>query len=111
MNEWRVYYTDQAYEDLVNIHKYIEGELLEPDIARAQTLRIHESVLTLNEMPYRFKLYDKEPYKSLGLRMMPVDNFLVFYMTDENKHAVPAIRILYGRQNIITQLARTDFDL
>ena len=55
-------------------------------------------------MPERYKRYENEPWKSKGLRMMPVDNYIVFYITDNDKHTVTVIRVMYGGRNIERQL-------
>jgi toxin ParE1/3/4 len=34
-------------------------------------------------MPFRYQLYEKEPWHSKGLRVLPIDNYLVFYMPVE----------------------------
>mgnify|MGYP001580458150 CR=1 FL=1 len=33
-------------------------------------------------MPERFRGYENEPWKSRGLKMMPVDNYCVLYISD-----------------------------
>ncbi|MEG3072496.1 MAG: hypothetical protein RQM92_18180 [Candidatus Syntrophopropionicum ammoniitolerans] len=39
----------------------------------------------LDEMPLRHKLYQNEPWHSKGLRVLPVDNYLVFYIALKKK--------------------------
>ncbi|MBQ8538462.1 MAG: type II toxin-antitoxin system RelE/ParE family toxin, partial [Ruminococcus sp.] len=39
-----------------------------------------------------------------GLRMMPVDNYIVFYIPDNDKNTVTIIRVMYGGRNIERQL-------
>ncbi|MBQ8401784.1 MAG: type II toxin-antitoxin system RelE/ParE family toxin [Clostridia bacterium] len=57
-------------------------------------------------MPGRFRLYDKEPWRSRGLRIMPVDNYLVFYIPDTENETVSIIRIMYGGRDIDAQLRK-----
>jgi toxin ParE1/3/4 len=38
-------------------------------------------------MPLRYHLYKKEPWHSKGLRVLPVDNYLTFYLPAEAKTA------------------------
>jgi hypothetical protein len=52
--------------------------LLEPVTAANQTNRIMDVADSLDHMPLRHLLYDKEPWRSRGLRVMPVANYLAF---------------------------------
>lgn len=108
MNTWKVSYTAQAETDLRGIFEYIAYSLLEPETAKNQARRIMDAVEKLNQMPLRHPLYEKEPWKNKGLRVLPVDNFLVFYLPVEVQKTVAIIRIMYGGRNIEEQLNRTD---
>ena len=35
-------------------------------------------------MPKRYRQYELEPWKSRGLRVAPVDNYLVLYIPDDD---------------------------
>jgi len=39
-------------------------------------------------MPERFPRYGKEPWHSLGLRFVTVDNYIVFYLPDIKEQVV-----------------------
>lgn len=104
MSQWKVVYTEQAERDLRSIFEYIAFSLLEPEIAKNQTRRIMDAIVKLNKMPLRYPLYEKEPWHSKGLRVLPVDNYLVFYVPVETKTTVAVIRIMYGRRDIEEQL-------
>ena len=96
--------TAEADNDLRSIYEYIAFELKSSENAIRQLDRLEQSILKLNEMPERYKLYENEPWKSKGLRMMPVDNFIVFYIPDNEKNTVTVIRVMYGGRNIEKQL-------
>lgn len=96
--------TAEADNDLRSIYEYIAFELKSAENAIGQLDRLEQSILKLNEMPERYKLYENEPWKSKGLRMMPVDNFIVFYIPDNEKNTVTVIRVMYGGRNIEKQL-------
>ncbi|HAG11913.1 MAG TPA: type II toxin-antitoxin system RelE/ParE family toxin [Desulfotomaculum sp.] len=66
-----------------------------------------DMVEKLNEMPLRYRLYEKEPWHSKGLRVLPIDNYLVFYLPVEAKITVVVIRIIYGGRAIEEQLRQT----
>ena len=98
--KWEVFYTEQAETDLRNVFEYIAFTLLVPETAKKQVQRIMKEIAALDNMPFRYKLYHKEPWKSRGLRTFSIDNYLVFYMPDEEKNTVSIIRIMYGGRDI-----------
>lgn len=108
MSEWKVVYTKQAESDVRSIFEYIAFSLLEPDVAKNQSWRIMDMVAKLKEMPLRHPLYPKEPWYSKGLRVLPVDNYSVFYLPVETKTVVAVIRIMYGGRDIEKQLRQTE---
>lgn len=96
--------SEQADRDLRNIYKYIAFELQSPENAAGQLNRLEESIMGLNQMPERFLGYEKEPWHSRGLRIIPVDNYCVFYIPDAGNAVVTIIRVMYGGRDIDTQL-------
>ena len=82
----------------------IAYELLEPDTAAGQTGRSMKAVRSLEEMPIRHRLLDEEPWHSQGMRLMPVDHYLVFYLPDETNNVVSIIRIMYGGRDVRRQI-------
>ena len=95
---------ESAWSDLKEIYNYIAGELMEPATAKAQYLRIEKAIFSLDSMPERCRRYEKDPWKSRNLRVMPVDNYIVFYLVDNENKTVTVIRIMYGRQNTEKEL-------
>jgi toxin ParE1/3/4 len=51
-------------------------------------------------MPARFVSVDWEPWASMGMRKMPVNNYVVVYLIDDPKHAVNIVRIFYGGRDV-----------
>ena len=101
---FKVSYSAEARQDLRDIYEYIAYELLAPEAAARQTERIMKTARSLEQMPMRHKLYQEEPWHSQGLRVLPVDNYLVFYLPDEINATVSIIRIMYGGRDIDKQL-------
>ncbi|SHI04896.1 toxin ParE1/3/4 [Butyrivibrio fibrisolvens DSM 3071] len=96
--------TDQADKDLRGIYEYIAFEKLAPENAAGQLDRIESAIISLEKEPCRFRLYSEEPWKSRGLRIFPVDNYIVFYIPDEDNAVVTIIRVMYCGRNIEEQL-------
>lgn len=103
--KYQIFYTDLARQDLKNIYKYITESLVEPEIAVKLIHKIIEEIRSLDELPQRYKLYENEPWHSRGLRTLPVNNYLIFYLSDEEKAVVTVIRIIYGGRDISKQLS------
>ncbi len=77
---YEVITTKQADDDLRGIYEYIAFEL--------------------------FKAYEKAPWRSRGLRVMPVDNYLVFYIPDKDTGIVTVIRVVYSGRDVEAELSK-----
>ena len=96
--------TSDAEKDLGNIFEYIAFLLQAPENAEGQLGRLERGIASLDNMPERFRLYEREPWASRGLRIMPVDNYLVFYVADNETETVTVLRIMFGGRDIERQL-------
>ena len=107
--KYQIFYTDSAKQDLKNIYRYISEDLVEPEIAAKLTDKIMKAIRSLDEMPQRYRLFEEEPWHSRGLRILPVNNYLVFYLLDDEKTVVTILRIIYGGRDISRQLSETQY--
>ena len=98
--------SEQDDQDLRNIFEYIAFELLAPENAAGQLDRLEEAISKLDNMPEKFRRYEREPWFSRGLRVFPVDNYLVFYIPDMDEKTVTVIRVMYGGRDIDKELNR-----
>lgn len=101
---YEVEISEQADSDLRRIFEYIAFELQSPENASGQLDRLEEQILSLDTLPERYRKYEKEPWKSLGLRVLPVDNYVVFYIPDSDKKVVTILRVMYAGRDIDNQL-------
>lgn len=101
---YEVEMTDQAETDLREIYEYIAFELLAPDHASGQLDRLEEHIVRLGEFPEKFRRYEKEPWNGRGMKVMPVDNYLVFYIPDGEAALVIIIRVMYAGRDVHAQL-------
>ena len=74
----------QAEIDLRGIFEYIAFELKSPENASGQLDRLEACIMDLDHMSKRYRQYELEPWKSRGLRVAPVDNYLVLYIPDDD---------------------------
>ncbi len=100
MTVYHVQYAAQAVDDLRNIYRYLAEELQAPQAAQRQVDRIRRVIRMLNSSPARFPAVAWEPWASMGMRQEPVNNYLVFYLVDENRQTVSVVRVFYGGRNI-----------
>ena len=101
-------YSSEARQDLYDIHKYIMNELMSPETASQQINRILNETDKLDVFPLRHQLCSDEPWNSKGIRFFPVDNYLVFYKTDDETEIVYVVRIMYGGRDVHKQLSQTE---
>ena len=99
MEKHEVILETTAVSDLNGILDYISDVLKEPQAAQRIFLAIVERTLSLDELPHRQGIVKDEPYKSLGVRWLPIENYTAFYVIDEDRREVRVLRILYNRRN------------
>ena len=103
---YEIIMTEQADADLRGIYEYIAFELLAPENAAGQLDRLENHIIGLEEFPEKYRKYEKEPWHGRGLRIMPVDNYLVFYIPDKDAMVVTVIRVMYAGRDVDEQLKR-----
>lgn len=95
-----VNYSEDAFDDLREIYTYIANELLVPETAAAQVSRIRKAIRSLDFMPARCGFVEWEPWHSMGMHQLPVDNFIVYFLVDDEAGVVTIARVLYGARDI-----------
>ena len=103
---YQVILSDAANRDLRNIFEYIFYELKAPQSASAMLDKLEKAVLSLEEMPNRHRIIEREPWLSRKVRLMPVGNYVVIYFVDDNKYEVNIMRIIYGGRDIDAELRK-----
>ncbi|MCM1058483.1 MAG: type II toxin-antitoxin system RelE/ParE family toxin [Firmicutes bacterium] len=101
---FEVQVSKKADRDLRDIFEYIAFELLAPENAAGQLDRLEDAISKLDNMPEKYRRYEREPWKSRGLRVFPVDNYLVFYIPNMDTKIVTVIRVMYGGRDVDDQL-------
>ncbi|MDO4617189.1 MAG: type II toxin-antitoxin system RelE/ParE family toxin [Lachnospiraceae bacterium] len=100
IENYKIDYSIDSINDLREIYAYISDELLVPEIAAKQVTRIRKEIRSLNFMPSRHIIVDWEPWRSMNMHQMPVDNYIVFYLVDDDAMAVTVVRIFYSGRDI-----------
>ena len=99
-DEFRVIYSPAAMDDLRAISSYFKYELKAPQATKNQTGRIRKQVRSLNSMQGRYSKVDWEPWASMGMHHLPVDNYVIYYSVDNEQQIVAIVRIFYGGRDI-----------
>ncbi|MBR5357779.1 MAG: type II toxin-antitoxin system RelE/ParE family toxin [Clostridiales bacterium] len=102
--DYPVIYSAAAKDDLRSIYRYIAYELAEPGIAKKQVDRIRNKIRKLGSFPAKHPSVDWEPWLSMGMHRVPVDNYLIFYLVNEELQQVIVTRIFYGGRDIEKEL-------
>lgn len=97
--------SEQAENDLREIYEYIAFELQAPENASKQLEHLEEQILSLDIMPNRYRKYEKEPWRSRGLHVLPVDNYVIFYISDNDRKVVTILRVMYEGRDREEQLS------
>ena len=106
--KYRIQYSPAALDDLKDIYAHIANELRSPETASKQIHRINQEICSLDFMPCRYEQVDWEPWKSMGMRKVAVNNFVVFYTVDQKRMNVTVIRIVYGGRDLRHALETVD---
>lgn len=104
MERYNIEITKPAEKDLYKIGKYITNELLESDKAVEVVDKIANEIFKLEEILFRNAIVDDDKLASQGIRKFIIDNYIVFYIVNEENKNVTVIRILYKRRDWINIL-------
>lgn len=99
-DNYRIIYSPQAKNDIRGIYSYIAFDLQVPDTARDQVNRIRKEIRSLDFMPVRYSIVDWEPWQSMKMHKLPVDNFVIYYTVNSDTLTVTIVRIVYGGMDI-----------
>lgn len=92
-------YLPLAREDLRKITSYIAYNLKAQKAAMDLLDTLDNSISRLQQFPYSCKLYQGIEAIDTEYRMMPVNNYIVFYVVTE--HEVEIHRVIYAKMNIV----------
>ena len=97
--EYSLKFTAKAEEDLDEIYYYIADNLFAPETAESLMDKFENRILRLKAFPYSCSFVLDETLKKRGYRKLVIDNYIVFYLVNEQKEQVIIMRILYGASN------------
>lgn len=95
---YKLKYLPLAQKDLRYIINYIAENLKAPKAAMDLVDALDNSIYRLQQFPYSCKVYQPIEPLETEYRMLPVKNYLVFYVVTE--HEVEIHRIVYAKMDI-----------
>jgi len=101
MEQFKVVVTSDADRDMDEIFTYVSASLQEPDTALGLAERIYAALNSLSNMPERYPLSRDTFLAKQGFRLLPIENYLAFYVVDKAAMRVIIHRVLYGKRNYI----------
>ena len=104
--KFEVELTERADKDLRNIFLYISVDLCASEDAERQINRLWDAILSFDELPERYRRYEAEPWHSLGMRVLPIDNFFILYIPNLKEKVVRIVTVMYGERDISEQLKK-----
>ena len=91
-------YLPLVLKDLRVITSYITEILKAPKAAMDLVDTLDNSILRLQQFPYSCRIYQPMEPLDVEYRVLPVKNYLVFYVVIENE--VEVHRIIYSKMNL-----------
>ncbi|MBI9044565.1 MAG: type II toxin-antitoxin system RelE/ParE family toxin [Anaerolineaceae bacterium] len=99
MEPYKVLITGEAEKDLKQIRNYIHFDLQNPVSVSALISKLKDSILSLEDLPYRHGLVKDSGLAVISIRKIRVENYLVFYQVDEHYKSVYIVRVLSARRD------------
>lgn len=88
-----------AQRDLADAFDYIDLTLKNPSAADKLVATAWKKFRSLDTFPQRFSLVNDPFLSALGIRLIPVQNYLAFYKVDSSTQTVHILRFLYGHSD------------
>lgn len=101
---YEISYLSVARKDIFDIMLYIADQLHAPESALRIVDAIDGAVEQLATFPYAYPVYRLIRPLLTEYRMIPVENYNVFYTILENKKIVEIHRVLYAKMDITKKL-------
>ena len=89
-----------AEQDLLDIKEYFESKLyISPD---SLFQKVYNQIDLIERNPFMYPLVKDTLLSSLGYHIIPIDNYLLFYVVNEN--TIEIHRFLFGKRNYLSIL-------
>ena len=94
-------YSSEAIFELEKLKEYISNKFDAPKAAQKQVSRIIKAVNTLAVFP-KLHRERRKTNKGNGMRIYPIDSYVILYSVDEENSTVNISHIIYSKRDIDT---------
>ena len=109
IQRFKIAYTETALRDLEEKYDYLAIELREQQTSESWYFRLRQTIQeNLSTFPLKFPLYDREPWKRRGVRLMTARNDVVLYSVDDSANIVYIRSICTRGRDISAHLERSE---
>ena len=108
MRTYQVEITKYAYKQMRDIARYVKIKLKNPNAAKRLLSDLKTAANSLEKMPHRIPLTDEQPWRSEGIRKMPVKKYLMYFWIDEIKSIVYITAVIYAQREQKRQLSKME---
>ena len=101
---YRLRFSKLYESDVDSCYNYIKNHLEAPVAADNLIMEMLEKLNRIKENPNARPLVQDAYLASLGYRLINVNNYMIFYIIDDDDKHIKVIRFLYSKRNWITIL-------
>lgn len=98
---YKVEFTEESIEEMIEIYEYISNKLKEDKIAKRLISEVNNRILDLAHSPELYMKIGKTDKRNKEYRRMVVKNYVVLYTIDYSQEKVFISHIVYGRRNYL----------
>ena len=69
------------------------------EAAKSTVQRLGTVMASLSQMPKRVPLIEEEPWRSEGVRVRAIRNFLIYFWVNEAEKTVQVIAVIYAKRD------------
>lgn len=95
---YKLEYLPVARKDMLEIARYISGELQNPDAADCLAMELVDAAKSELTFPYATPAYQPICPLKHEYRNILVQNYLMFYWVYEERKLVPVARVIYAKR-------------
>lgn len=93
-------FTEKAEKNLDEILAYIKEELFNPSAASAFLKKVFENIDNIRNFPLSGMIVENDFLLNKEIRRIVLNNYIIYYLTNEKTREITIIRIVYGKRNL-----------
>ena len=107
-SKYRYQLTQNAVNDLDDIVNYIVHSLGNPQAASDFMDSLQKVIEKTCSFPESGPMVENEFLTNIGVRKKLVDNYIMYYLPDDDAEIIRVLRVVYGRRNMNQILKKLD---